>query len=217
MYNKQLADKYGEERVLVLESSIVSSTDVVEDYLDNIKYFGRFKLRYDVEEDLNYRQIIPYVVVKCKEKFLITRRIKGDSRLVGMTSIGMGGHINPVDRFMAEGKGTMTIDVIKSCVIREIKEETTAEDINDIRICSAFIDDSSDVSKVHACLLCIVNLDEEVNIRELYTLEGMWVEEKEITREIFDSFENWSKIAYKKVFGKEAPKIKRRRRKSAQI
>ena len=55
--------------------------------------------RPEMEEDPSYRQIIPYVVLTRGDEVLVLRRLKkgGEKRLHGLLSIGVGGHINPVD------------------------------------------------------------------------------------------------------------------------
>ena len=65
---------------------------------------------------------------------------------------------------------------------------------------------SDDVSKVHACILCVVETDQDIKVKETDKLSGAWYTEDEITTGIFDKFENWSKIAYSKLFGRKEPK-----------
>ena len=97
-----------EEQVLVIETKLLESIGTfhglqfdVERYLDVIFENGRprFIPRGEAENDPSFKQIIPYVIMSCEGKYLNYVRGKraGEKRLVGNLSIGIGGHINPVD------------------------------------------------------------------------------------------------------------------------
>jgi predicted NUDIX family phosphoesterase len=206
MTEKELMEKYGDERVLVVEARNFLEKDTPEDYFQKIDYYGVFAPRWAVELNESERQIIPYVVLKCKDKYFVTKRLGGDDRLVGGYSLGQGGHINPEDRFMAEGRRVSAEGTVKECIYRELSEETTLDIQPDVEFVDVFIDDNTDVSKVHACILCVMEIPEEIEIKEKDKLEGMWVTKEEITPEMFDGFENWSKIVYKKLFNLSKPK-----------
>src|SRR3954454_14804032 len=59
----------------------------------------RFLSRSQAEEDLSFKQVIPYVLVRRGNALLHYVRGKGsgEKRLVAKGSIGIGGHINPDD------------------------------------------------------------------------------------------------------------------------
>ena len=56
-----------------------------------------FLPRPQAEEDPGHRQIIPYVALLRGDEVFSTRRLRGgtESRLHGLISLGVGGHINP--------------------------------------------------------------------------------------------------------------------------
>lgn len=82
---------------------------------DNYQYMERS----EVEDSCLYRQIIPYVVFKCKNKVSVFRRLKGgEPRLTDCTTIGVGGHIDWASHHNSS-------DAIYASMLREIKEETT--------------------------------------------------------------------------------------------
>jgi predicted NUDIX family phosphoesterase len=91
------------------------------------KHF-QFRVRSEVEDDPDWQQIIPYVIVVCyspgeQPKFLSYQRTKqsGEQRLVGKKSIGIGGHINPCDNNYRTGlclEGTY-----RAALTREVYEE----------------------------------------------------------------------------------------------
>ena len=74
-------------------------TESNAEMLDIIRAEHEFIPRPDAENDPDYKQIIPYVVLRRGDEIFMTRRLKkgGEARLHGLMSIGVGGHINPVD------------------------------------------------------------------------------------------------------------------------
>lgn len=196
---EQLYDKYGDEQVLsiknsylgVLENKDANKVDVLFALIQNN---SNFEYRYNAELDFSRKQVIPYVVLKHKGKYFVTKRIKGDSRLVGGLSIAVGGHINPCD---AEST-TKSREIVSRCILRELGEETTVtlDDIIDFNYVTTFIDESTEVSKVHVCLLTKVLLNtDKIDIKETDKLEGCWMSVEEIM-DNYDKLENWSKIAF---------------------
>lgn len=60
---------------------------------------GLYLRRPTAEEDPSHKQLIPYVVVRDGERVFLMERTDagGDARLHRKASIGVGGHLNPVD------------------------------------------------------------------------------------------------------------------------
>src|SRR5688572_9668213 len=73
--------------------------DAAADRIARIRRHGFFVERRAAEQNSAWKQIIPYVVVRRGESILLLERKKkqGEVRLHGKLSIGVGGHINPVD------------------------------------------------------------------------------------------------------------------------
>ena len=97
-----------EEQVLVIERKVLERVGIfnglmfdVDRYLSEIFVQGVpcFMNRSQVEKDPDYKQLIPYVIMGHDGKYLSYVRGKraGETRLVGNRSIGIGGHINPID------------------------------------------------------------------------------------------------------------------------
>ena len=70
-----------------------------ERYLEIVAARHEFRPRGEVEEDPDYQQIIPYIVFRHEDRYLLTRRLKQSSekRLRHLYSLGVGGHINRED------------------------------------------------------------------------------------------------------------------------
>ena len=201
MNKEQLKEKYKDEKVLCVANHDLKNLknpnkNPIRVLMKAIKKHGYFDYRYNAEIDYSAKQVIPYVVLKCGDKYFVTKRLQGDSRLIGDMSIAVGGHVNPCD-LVDETSLDYPKNVVDACMVRELFEETT---INFTNVCgkeyiTTFVDKSADVSKVHVCLLIVVELkNEDIKIRETDKLEGVWLNQQEVM-ESFDKFENWSQIA----------------------
>lgn len=82
----------------------------------------RFMRRGDVEDEPTLQQVIPYVVCRNgKQILLYNRGVKGgEKRLADKWSIGVGGHINPVDDH--SGSATPS-EILYNAAARELIEE----------------------------------------------------------------------------------------------
>jgi predicted NUDIX family phosphoesterase len=154
-----------------------------------IRARGFFVERRHAETDASLKQVIPYCVVARGAEVFLTRRSSkgGDARLFGKRSIGVGGHINPVDG----------ADVLGLGLAREIEEELAIEGPWDARPAGVINDDSTDVGSVHVGLVHVVRVEADVRVRETETLTGGFVPAEELARlcrDERDTFETWSAL-----------------------
>ena len=97
------------QSVLVFEAALLDRIGRFQGYsLDVDTYLpvlldpgnNHFMERDTAEQDVRYKQLIPYVVLRWGET--VFRYVRGqrssESRLRAMRSIGLGGHIEPADR-----------------------------------------------------------------------------------------------------------------------
>ena len=190
--------KYGAEKVLCVYDKKLSSSNMTLEEI--IEYYGFTAFRFDVENNTEIRQIIPYVVVTNGDKVFRTTRIAGDERLVGKQSIGIGGHIDSADVQMIEKNRIDVAAAIDNCIVRELNEEINMNwDGCVMNKHESFVDDSDDVSKVHLCLLYTCDTMDDVTVKETEKLEGSFVTVEELYAD-FDKLENWSQIALKMLF-----------------
>lgn len=143
------------------------------------------KRRGDVEEDPSYKQLISYVVVKNnKGETLLYTRLSGggEARLHSKSSIGVGGHMNPVE-------GLSGYPLFLENTKRELLEEIGVEPI-EIGFVGLVNDDSNDVGQVHVGLIYIANIgDQQIKITETDTLLVKWVPDTK-----FYELETWSQL-----------------------
>src|SRR5205807_3485681 len=143
----------------------------VSEGLDRVQRLVRegsfFMPRSQVEEAPEYQQVIPYVVFRHRDRYLLTRRLKASSekRLRQLYSLGVGGHINPADL----ENGDPVLDGLK----REFEEEVEYAGDFQATLLGLINDDSSPVSKVHLALAFLVDgSTPDIAIRETDKLAG---------------------------------------------
>jgi len=162
----------------------------LERYQELIRGEYLFKPRRDVEDDPEFQQVIPYLVFRHRDHYLLTRRLQASSerRLRKQYSLGVGGHINPND--LENG------DPILDGLRREWGEEVVYEGEMDATLLGLINDDSSPVSKVHLGVGFLVEGSRpEIQIRETTKLSGELLTLDEM-RIYYLAMESWSQIVY---------------------
>ncbi len=103
---------------------------------------GRYLDRPVAEESPEWKQVIPYVVVRDGELTFLMERTSagGDPRLHRKASIGVGGHLNPVDA----GE-----DPLQGGLRREWAEELEADWEPEFHLLGLLNDDTNPVGSVH--------------------------------------------------------------------
>jgi predicted NUDIX family phosphoesterase len=152
-----------------------------------------FKPRAEVENDPSYQQIIPYVVFRHHDRYLLTHRLRASSekRLRKQYSLGVGGHINPGD--LSGG------DPILDGLRREWSEEVVYDGRFEARLLGLLNEESSPVSKVHLGVVFLVDGDSpNISIRETNKLAGELLTLDEM-RIHFLEMESWSQLVYERL------------------
>lgn len=193
-----------EEQVLVVERGVVEEVGMfhglafdVDRYLDKIFVPGvpRFMPRSAMETDPSFKQLIPYVIMSCDGKYLNYVRGKraGETRLVDKRSIGIGGHINPID---ADDSPLFAyhFDNYLTAVQREVAEEVAVEAGHTDKIVALLNDDSNDVGRVHLGVVHHWKLDsDKVSKIEQMITQMTFMTPAELD-DVKDSLETWSQL-----------------------
>jgi predicted NUDIX family phosphoesterase len=150
-----------EERVLCFERTLFEKIGVfnglsveVEKYLPVVtaKANVLYKNRSEAELDRRYKQLIPYALIIHGDKILRYRRGKGgqETRLHGLYSVGVGGHISEEDTgLFSEGPG------YHEAMRRELMEEVAIDVTKEMAV-AVINDDTTDVGYVHLGIVHIV-------------------------------------------------------------
>jgi len=193
-----------EEKVLVVERKVVEDVGRfhglmfdVEPYLREIFLQGRlsFMNRGEVEEKPEYKQLIPYVIMSYEGKYLnyVRGRRAGEKRLVGLRSLGIGGHINPVDNEVPLFD-TDFREMYAAAVERVVAEEVNLEAGHSDRIAALLNDDSNRVGSVHLGIVHYWRLDCDKVSRREQMITQMDFKSVEELEEVRESMETWSML-----------------------
>lgn len=177
-------------------------------------YFS-FQQRDIVEQDIDKKQIIPYIIIKdSQNRFFIYKRKGNEKRLHGFYSSGTGGHIDyedikenlmkeaPCDSKCFKINLSNFYEIIKKTLIRELYEETGIK-INDrdfekkIEFMGIIDEEISSVGKVHVGFVYLYKLskdeiikpvDEEIDYYQFLRIDEIY--------DIWNAFEKWSILAF---------------------
>ena len=185
------------EEVLVVKTSHLSHileergliTGRDSEFLDIVKEYHESLPRPAAEVDPSYKQIIPYVLLLRGDEIFTMRRLSkgGETRLHGLISLGVGGHINPD----SDGDGD---DVLMRGMLREIHEEVEIENPGELRLIGLINDNTTEVGSVHLGLVYTMKVHGDAKVRETEKLEGSWLPLSE-AKKITNQMESWSAIA----------------------
>jgi predicted NUDIX family phosphoesterase len=167
---------------------------------------GFFVERRHAERDWTMKQVIPYCVVASQGRVLRTRRLAkgGEARLHGKRSVGIGGHLNPVDG--SADAGTGAVDVLAAGLRRELEEELEFAAPWTARAVGLINDDATEVGAVHVGLVHVVETAVPPRIRETEILAGEWVTVAELARSVREergSYETWSAFVIERMTAAE--------------
>ena len=165
---------------------------------------GRYLDRSEAETDPAHKQLIPYVIVRDGRSVFLMQRTDagGDARLHGRASIGVGGHLNPVD----DGE-----DALMAGLRREWHEELETDWDPAFELIGLLNDDSNPVGAVHLGVVFSVEADgRPVAVREHDKLVGAFADADEVAI-AWDRLETWSVLAAESLgFGPAEPRERTR-------
>jgi len=193
--------RYSDENVLVISRALFERLGAFQGIcLEPNRYLGeildpannRFLARDVAEEDPSFKQIIPYAIFRCGDRYLHYTRGggSGEKRLASKGSIGIGGHVNDSD----EAEASLDEHAYSVGVKREISEELNLGGPFEEKVIALINDDSNEVGQVHLGVVHLVTLESpEVSAGEANITELEFLTLKELS-ERRESLETWSQI-----------------------
>lgn len=193
--------KYAGEEVLVIPRALldeigafsgIRSGDIepaISRLLDPANHF--FMDRATAEDDPTHKQIIPYCIIRCGDRILNYTRGKagGEARLHALRSVGVGGHINPIDT----GGGRTGPDAYQAAVERELSEELIFEVPHENRIIGLLNDESNPVGQVHLGIVHLIDVESDaVHSNEDALADLTFTPLADLNGPLFDKLETWS-------------------------
>jgi len=157
-----------------------------------IREHGFFVERRHAELDASLKQVIPYTLVTHGREVLLLRRLDGggEARLHGKLSVGVGGHVNPVD--------AGDEDLLDVACRRELEEEIAIDCPYGLRSRGVINDDSTNVGAVHFGLVNVARCEtRDVRVRETDVIEGSFVDRAQLVEMAAGEpgrFETWSAL-----------------------
>jgi len=162
--------------------------DRADELLDLIAERHTFIDRDVAERSPEWRQIIPYVVIRHgDETFALRRTVKQtEARLHHKLSIGVGGHINP---------GHDLVDGLQ----KELDEEVRIDGDYEMHFAGILNDDATEVGRVHlGAVFVLESATRDVVVLETEKMSGAWMS-REALAEAREAMESWSEIVYDEV------------------
>src|SRR5215207_7663942 len=150
-----------------------------------------FRPRYEVETDPGFKQLIPYVVLKCGASVFHYRRGSSgtEKRLEALRSIGIGGHISEADAAGGD-------EPYQTGMLRELTEEVELG-CGFRERCVGFInDDRTPVGSVHLGVVHVFDLESpSAHSREDALADAGFARWNELAKQA-DDFETWSQFVF---------------------
>jgi predicted NUDIX family phosphoesterase len=184
----------GTEQVMVVErealQSVLVERGLVQDGTDGVfdviveRHF--FIDRPTAEVSPQYKQIIPYVVIRHADSYFLLQRTQKqtEARLHHKLSLGIGGHINPDTPDLLDG------------LQKELEEEVDVAGDYDLTFVGILNDDTTDVGRVHLGAVYVLDAaTDEVRVRETEKMTGRWTPRAELSQHR-EAMESWSQIVY---------------------
>jgi len=173
--------------------------------LDFILTNYSFRSRATVEEDPSFKQIIPYVLIRHANRYLLTQRTsrQTEKRLHNKYSVGIGGHINDLEK--SEGHE----NVLYAGLERELSEEVLVSGPRrSLQLAGIISDDSTDVGKVHLGLVFVLETGSpDFSVQEPELMTADWASLETLTGKL-SSMETWSQIAFENVIAPALTAVK---------
>jgi predicted NUDIX family phosphoesterase len=171
----------------------VRRDDVVA-ILERVERDGAYVARPLAEIDRTLKQIIPYLVLRDRDRVYLMKRTKagGDARLHDRYSIGVGGHMNPGD------------ETILGALTREWREELVTEFVPQFQFLGLLNDDTVEVGIHHLGVVFVADaLGRSVEVRETHKLSGSF-EPLDAVRAVYDGLETWSQLVFDALVATES-------------
>lgn len=161
---------------------------------------ARFMDRELAEESPQFKQLIAYAIFCHEGRILAYSRTSkgGESRLHDKMSLGIGGHINPVDG-LAD-----SLETYLAGVEREIREEIVFSGTARQSLYAVINDDSNEVGSVHLGIVHRFELDNEdvlPNEKKLTDLAFRSLDE--LAGPLYGKLETWSAICVDALRGRK--------------
>lgn len=147
--------------------------------------------RQEAEQDSSLKQVIPYILLQsqCLDQTAIYNRQGSEKRLHDLWSLGIGGHINPID----QKNGASFKNILISGMERELDEELIKRPRDKAKFVGIISEDITDVGSVHiGAVFQILTKTPESYLPGPELSQFQWAGNKEVSQL---NLELWSELA----------------------
>jgi len=159
-------------------------------YLQLLKEESEFRVRDELENDPEYKQIIAQVILRYKGKYFLHKQVKrNEERLNSLCPLPLGGHIEEIDLKKGE-------DIFEKALERELHEEVElgSKVVKKGYIGLVYLEDENPVNHVHVGLVYVYDLDGmDVHVKE-EGLEDIGFVSLEYLKTNVETLTYWSRI-----------------------
>ncbi|HLH73179.1 MAG TPA: phosphoesterase [Chloroflexota bacterium] len=193
----------GDEKLVVIAADFLRAIDLKQGFDPNAERVleavftpgvASFLARSLAENDPRYKQIICYVILRAGRSIFHYQRSSraGESRLAGLRSLGVGGHLNADD-----AKDQVGRQWLDRAIQRELQEEVelteAAQEIR-IRYVGIINDDTSEVGQVHVGIVAVADLiAPAVRLSDTTLHDGRFNLPEDLIKRSTE-FETWSQL-----------------------
>jgi predicted NUDIX family phosphoesterase len=203
-----------EEQILVIPAAALERitsfdgfTAEVHQYLEQVLQSDalQFKPRGEMEHDPNFKQLIPYILLRHVDDMGVSRLFtytrgsgQGESRLHAQRSIGIGGHITIEDAQPRPDHADF--GPYRNGMLRELSEEVTLHSSHTEQCVGMIYDSSTEVGRVHLGIVHIFDLEtpsvspneDDISQAGFMTIQAL--------RQEVESLEVWSRLCLESLF-----------------
>jgi predicted NUDIX family phosphoesterase len=165
---------------------IRSGVDGIDGIVDVITNRHFFIARATAETSPQYKQIIPYVIIRHDDSYFLLKRTtrQTEARLHHKLSLGIGGHINPDTPTILGG------------LQKELDEEVSIARPYELAFAGILNDDTTDVGRVHLGAVYVLKVfTPQVVVRETEKMTGAWTPREALAGKR-EAMETWSQLVY---------------------
>ena len=197
---------YNGEQILVVTRALFDQLGDFQGINTNVEHYlpallnpenNFFMDRGAAEDDPTHKQLIPYCIFRVKDengtRYLHYTRGKagGESRLHAAVSVGIGGHINPVD----QREDHLGMETYMAGVEREIDEELNIGGGHSNKIVALLNDDSNEVGQVHLGVVHMIDLEsDDVAANEDAIANLALCTLDDLRGDLYDRLETWTRF-----------------------
>ncbi len=127
-----------------------------KEQVNQLTSFIEWQSRVAVETNESFKQIIPYLILQnpASKQIAMYQRAGNEKRLHGLYSVGLGGHINPVDQ---QNKDTF-MDIVVRASQRELAEELCGFEANNFAFKGIINEEITKVGRTHLGFVFLINM-----------------------------------------------------------